>query len=196
MKKQKTFDKKKIEQAVKMMFEALGEDPERPGIKGTPDRVARAFEEIFEGCKYTNEEIASKNKVLFDAPSNGLVVEKISGPGISSTCEHHLLPMFDCSVYVGYIPEGKVIGLSKLARIVQLCGHRPTLQEKWGTDVAECVKSATGAKSVAVVIRSKHGCIQFRGAKADVVTKTAELTGAFKVDSQLRSEFYNIIKEL
>ena len=192
----KEFDHAKIEQAVKLMFEAIGEDTEREGIKKTPDRIARAFEEIFEGCKYTNKEIAEKNKVLFGAPNDGLVVEKISGPGISSMCEHHLLPMFDCSVYVGYIPEGKVIGLSKLARIVQLCGHRPTLQEKWGSDVAECVKLATGANSVAVVISSKHGCIQFRGAKSDVVTKTAELTGKFKEDSQLRAEFYNIIKGL
>jgi GTP cyclohydrolase I len=192
----KEFDHVKIEQAVKLMFEAIGEDIERPGITKTPDRIARAFEEIFEGCKYTNEEIANKNKVLFDAPSDGLVVEKISGPGISSMCEHHLLPMFDCSVYVGYIPKDKVIGLSKLARIVQLCGHRPTLQEKWGSDVAECVKLATGAHSVAVVISSKHGCIQFRGAKNDVVTKTAELTGEFKENSQLRSEFYNIIRGL
>lgn len=190
----KNFDHEKIEQAVKLMFEAIGENIERPGIKGTPDRIARAFEEIFEGCKYTNEEIAEKNKVLFDAPSDGLVVEKIAGPGINSMCEHHLLPMFDASVYVGYLPKDKVIGLSKLARIVQLCGHRPTLQEKWGSDISECVKLATGADSVAVIIESKHGCIQFRGAKTDVVTKTAELTGRFKEDGQLRAELYNIIK--
>lgn len=197
MPKKPDFNHEKIESAVKSIFEALGIDwTSDKNTSGTPDRVARAMEEVFEGCKYTNEEIAEGNKVLFDAPDDGLVVEKISGPGVNSMCSHHLLPMFDCSVYVGYIPEGKVIGLSKLARIVQLCGHRPTLQEKWGSDVAECVKLATGANSVAVVISSKHGCIQFRGAKSDVVTKTAELTGKFKEDSQLRAEFYNIIKGL
>lgn len=190
------FDHEKIEQAVRLMFEAIGENNDRAGIKGTPDRIARAFEEIFEGCKYTNIEIAQKNKVLFDAPSDGLVVEKIAGPGINSMCEHHLLPMFDASVYVGYLPKKKVIGLSKLARIVQLCGHRPTLQEKWGADIAECVQLATGAEDIAVIISSKHGCIQFRGAKSDVVTKTSELTGRFKKDSQLRAELYNIIKDL
>ena len=126
--KTKKFDSKKIEQAVKLMFEAIGEDTEREGIKKTPSRIARAFEEMFEGCKYTNKEIAAANKVLFDAPNDGLVVEKISGPGVNSMCEHHLLPMYDASVYVGYLPKGKVIGLSKLARIVQLCGHRPSLQ--------------------------------------------------------------------
>lgn len=192
----KTFDHEKIETAVRLIFEAIGEDNSRPGIKGTPDRIARAMEEVFEGCKYTNEEIAMKNQVLFDAPSDGLVVEKISGPGVNSMCEHHLLPMFDCSVYVGYLPKEKVIGLSKLARIVQLCGHRPTLQEKWGSDIAECVQLATGADDVAVIISSKHGCIQFRGAKSDVVTKTAELTGKFKELPSLRAELYNIIKGL
>ena len=111
-------------------------------------------------------------------------------------CEHHLLPMFDAEVYVGYIPRGSVIGLSKLARIVQLTGHRPSLQEKWGADIAECVMLATGARDIAVIISSKHGCIQFRGAKSDVVTKTAELTGRFKEDGNLRNEFYNIIRGL
>ena len=80
MKKKKVFDSAKIEEAVKMMFEAIGENPKRAGIKKTPERVARAFEEIFEGCKYTNKEIARANRVLFKAPSDGLVVEKISGP--------------------------------------------------------------------------------------------------------------------
>ena len=195
MPKKPNFDHAKIEQAVKLMFEALGDDINREGIKGTPDRVARAFEEMFEGCKYTNEEIAEGNKVLFDCDSNDLVVEEISGPGIGSVCEHHLLPMFDSRVFVGYIPNGKVIGLSKLARIVQLCGHRPSLQEKWGMDVLECVKTATGSEDVAVIIYSKHGCIQWRGAKADVTTKSAALSGRFKLNDALRNELYNVIKE-
>ena len=195
MPKKPNFDHKKIEQAVRLMFEAIGEDNNRRGIVGTPDRVARAFEEMFEGCKYTNKEIAEANKVLFDCDSGDLVVEEISGPGISSVCEHHLLPMFDSRVFIGYIPSGKVIGLSKLARIVQLCGRRPSLQEKWGSDVMECVKLATGSDNVAVVIYSKHGCIQWRGAKSDVTTKTAALSGMFKDNFSLRNEFYNIIKE-
>lgn len=196
MPKKKKFDHALIEQAVGEMFTAIGIDWRADkNTSGTPDRVARAFEELFEGCKYTNREIALGNKVLFDAPNDGMVVEKISGPGISSMCSHHLLPMFDATVYVAYIPEGKVIGLSKLARIVQLCGHRPSLQEKWGADIAECVQIATGAKDIAVIIKSKHGCIQFRGAKADVVTDTAELMGRFKTESDMRSELYQLIKE-
>lgn len=195
MKKKPDFDHSKIEQAVKLMFEAIGEDISRPGIIGTPDRVARAFEEMFEGCKYTNQEIAEGNKVLFGTESGDLVVEEISGPGIGSVCEHHLLPMFDSRVFVAYIPKGKVIGLSKLARMVQLVGHRPSLQEKWGSDVAECVKIATGSEDVAVVIYSKHGCIQWRGAKSDVTTKTSSLHGEFRLNSDLRAELYSIIKE-
>lgn len=188
------FDHEKIKQAVRLMFEAIGENPERPGIADTPDRVARAFEEIFEGCKYTNEEIAENNKVLFDNPATGIVVEKITGPGLNGMCEHHLLPMYDMTVYIGYIPKGKVIGLSKLARIAELCAKRPSLQEKIGMDIAECVRLATGAEDVAVVITAKHGCIQFRGAKKDVITKTAELTGKFLSGSKLRAEFYQLIQ--
>ena len=132
------FDHEKIKQAVKLMFEAIGDDPNRPSIADTPERVAKAFEEIFEGCKYTNEEIAEANKVLFDNPATGIVVEKIEGPGLNGMCEHHLLPMYDMTVYIGYIPKGKVIGLSKLSRIAELCAKRPSLQEKIGMDIAEC----------------------------------------------------------
>lgn len=197
MKKKPNFNHKKIEHAIGEIFEAIGIDwKSDKNTSGTPDRIARAMEELFEGCKYTNKEIVAGNKVLFDAPNDGLVVEKISGPGVNSMCSHHLLPMYDVEVFVGYIPQGKVIGLSKLARIVQLTGHRPSLQEKWGADVAECVSLATGAEDVAVVISAKHGCITFRGAKSDVTTKTAELSGRFKQDSNLRNEFYNIIRGL
>ena len=193
--KKPDFNHKLIEEGVRKILKGIGENPNREGLKGTPDRVARAMEEMFEGLKYTNKEIAEGNKVLFNCDSNDLVVEEISGPGIGSVCEHHLLPMFDSRVFVGYIPNGKVIGLSKLARIVQLCGHRPSLQEKWGMDVMECVKEATGSEDVAVVIHSKHGCIQWRGAKADVTTRSAALSGSFKTNDALRNELYNVIKE-
>ena len=199
--KKPDFDHAKIEKAVELMFEAIGEKRDengefRPGIKGTPDRVARAFEEMFEGCKYTNDEIAEANKVLFDNDTKGIVVERISGPGINSMCEHHLLPMYDADVFVGYIPHGKVIGLSKLARIVQLTGHRPGLQETWGDAIADCVMKATGSEDVAVVITAKHGCITLRGAKSDLTTKTAALHGKFFDLPELRAEFYELIKNI
>lgn len=199
--KKPDFDHEKIQTAVEMMFEAIGEQRDetgefRSGIRGTPDRVARAFEEMFEGCKYTNKEIAEANKVLFDNDTKGIVVEKISGPGINSMCEHHLLPMYDTEVFIGYIPHGKVIGLSKLARIVQLTGHRPGLQETWGDSIAECVQIATGSEDVAVVINSKHGCITLRGAKSNLITKTAALHGKFFELPELRAEFYELIKDI
>ncbi|MCR5289819.1 MAG: GTP cyclohydrolase I [Treponema sp.] len=194
--KKPDFDHDKIRQAVKLLFEAIGEDTNRPGIVETPDRVVSVFEELFEGCKYTNAEIAKYNTVLFDSPSKGIVIEKIEGPGLNGICEHHLLPMFDMTVYVGYIPHGKVIGLSKLSRIAELCAKRPSLQEKIGADIAECVQLATGTKDVAVIITAKHGCIQFRGAKKNVITKTVELRGTFLTDSKCATEFYELVKNL
>lgn len=190
----KEFDDEKIKAAVRMMFEAIGEDVGREGIRDTPDRVARAFEEIFEGCKWSNKEIAEKNKVLFENKTKGIVVEKIQGPGLNGMCEHHLLPMFDMTVYIGYIPNGKVVGLSKLARVAELCAKRPSLQEKIGCDIAECLEEMLGVKDIAVVITARHGCIQFRGAKKDVLTKTAELRGGFMDSGELRAEFYQLIR--
>lgn len=193
------FDRDKIMLAVRMMLEAIGENPDREGLVGTPDRVARAFEELFEGMAFTNKEIAEMFKVVFDTKSTfrpdgtkGLVTETISG--LSSMCEHHILPIYDVVVKIGYLPkDGKVIGLSKLGRICEMCAHRVQLQEKLGEDIAECLKLACDTEDVIVYIEAKHGCQSWRGSKSQAVTKTASLSGQFETDLGLRNEFYSIV---
>ena len=128
------IDKKLIEESIRNIIIALGDDPNRPGLIETPDRVARMYEEVFDGMNYTNDEIAEKFDKCFDSDSNDLVVvEKIP---IFSYCEHHLALMYNMEVTVAYIPNGKVIGFSKVARIAEIVGKRLQLQERIGEDIA------------------------------------------------------------
>lgn len=188
------FDREKIMQAVRMIIEALGDDPERDGLKGTPDRVARAYEEIFEGMRFTNDEIAEMFKVTFECKTTGLVVE--NDIPIFSMCEHHILPMYDMKVSVGYIPNGKVIGLSKLGRIADMVSKRLQLQERIGEDIAYILQKALDTEDVIVVIEGKHSCMTMRGIKdREAFTKTATLKGRFETNSALRQEFYSLIKK-
>lgn len=188
------FNREKIIESVKMFLSAIGRNLDEPGLKGTPDRVARMVEEVLEGELYTNEQIAKTFSTCFDYDGDGLVTE-LHIP-IFSYCEHHLALMYNMDVSVGYIPKGKVIGLSKIARIADLCAKRLQLQERIGTDIAECIRMATGADDVAVVISGEHSCMTARGIKArGAKTKTATLLGKFKEESSLRNEFYNLIGE-
>lgn len=190
----KSIDKEKIEELTKEFLVALGDDPDREGLRKTPNRVARMCEEIFEGMSYTNEEIARMFDTCFEELSTGdLVVE--SNIPIHSFCEHHLMLMYDMTVAIGYIPNGKVIGLSKLARIADMVGKRLQLQEKIGTDIADILEIILGTKDIIVVIQGKHGCMTARGIKSrEAVTRTATLRGRFESDSDLRSEFYSLIR--
>lgn len=190
----KSIDKEKIEELTREFLVALGDDPDREGLKKTPNRVARMCEEIFEGMIHTNQEIASMFDTCFEELSTGdLVVE--SNISIHSFCEHHLMLMYDMTVAIGYIPNGKVIGLSKLARIADMVGKRLQLQEKIGTDIADILEIILGTKDIIVVIQGKHGCMTARGIKCrEAVTRTATLRGRFESDSDLRSEFYSLIK--
>lgn len=190
----KSIDKEKIEELTREFLVALGDDPDREGLKKTPSRVARMCEEIFEGMTHTNAEIATMFDTCFEELSTGdLVVE--SNIPIHSFCEHHLMLMYDMTVAIGYIPNGKVIGLSKLARIADMVGKRLQLQEKIGTDIAEILEMILGTKDIIVVIQGKHGCMTARGIKSrEAVTRTATLRGRFESDSDLRSEFYSLIK--
>lgn len=188
------FDREKIIESVRMFLSAIGRDLNESGLKGTPDRVARMVEEVLEGELYTNKQIAESFSTCFDYGGDGLVTE-LHIP-IFSYCEHHLALMYNMEVSVGYIPKGKVIGLSKIARIADLCSKRLQLQEKIGSDIAECIQRATGAEDVAVVISGEHSCMTARGIKArGAKTKTATLLGKFKEDSSLRNEFYKLIGE-
>jgi GTP cyclohydrolase I len=184
-----------FEKCINNMLVCIGDDPSREGLKRTPNRVFKAWDEIFEGMNYTNDEIADKYNVCFeDVESGDLVVE--GHIPIYSMCEHHLLPMYNAYVSVGYIPNGKVIGLSKIARIADMCSKRPQLQERIGTDIAEVLQKVLGTEDVIVVIEGEHACMTMRGIKKPgTVTRTAAMRGRFDSDHALRSEFYDLIRK-
>ena len=184
----------RIQRAVAQIIEALGGDLESEGLKETPKRVAKMYEEVFEGMLYTNDEIAEMfDKCFEDISSNDLVIVK--DIPIFSYCEHHLALMYNMKVSIGYIPNGKVIGLSKLARIAEMVGKRLQLQERIGSDIAEIVQKITGSDNVIVVIEGEHSCMTARGIKSrGSVTRTSTLRGDFETDSSLRNEFYSLIK--
>ena len=190
----KNIDKNKIEELTREFLIAIGDDPDREGLKKTPSRVARMCDEIFEGMTHSNHEIAEMFNTCFeDVKTGDLVVE--SNIPIHSFCEHHLMLMYDMSVAIGYIPNGKVIGLSKLARISDMVGKRLQLQERIGSDIADILHGILNADDIIVVIQGKHGCMTARGIKSrEAITRTATLRGRFESDSDLRSEFYSLIK--
>lgn len=186
------FDREKIIKAVRLLLEAIGDNPDREGLKGTPDRVARMYEEIFEGMRFNNDEIAKMFGTTFTSDSNDLVVVK--NIPIFSYCEHHLALMYNMNVSIGYIPNGKVIGLSKIARVAEMVGKRLQLQERIGSDIAYIIQKIAGTENVIVVIEGEHSCMTTRGIKSrGSKTKTATLRGIFKENVALRNEFYNLI---
>lgn len=189
----KEINRQLIEDSVKNILIALGDDPEREGLKRTPYRVAKAYAEIFEGMQYTNKEIAQMFNTCFEDVNSGdlVVVEHIP---VFSMCEHHILPMYNADVSIGYIPNGKVIGLSKLARISDMVCKRLQLQERIGTDIMEILKEVLDTENVIVVIEGEHACMTMRGVKKPgSTTKTAALSGEFQTNAALRQEFYNLL---
>ena len=191
----KKIDSAKIEAAVRELLIALGDDPDREGLVETPKRVAKMYQEVFEGMKYTNEEIAEMfNKCFEDTTTGDLVV--IDSIPVFSYCEHHMALMYDMNVSVGYIPKGKVIGLSKVARIADMCAKRLQLQERIGTDIYDVLKLVLGTEDIIVVIEGSHSCMTARGIKkVTSKTRTACCQGVFRKDSSLRQEFYSLIKK-
>lgn len=190
------------QEAIKMhirgILEALGDDPDREGLKETPDRVARMYAEVFEGMNYSNEEIAKMFSKTFDLHfdedgdddyvSNGdmVIVKDID---IFSYCEHHMALMYDMKVTVAYLPKDRVLGLSKIARIAEMVAKRLQLQERIGSDIAEVMQMATGSEDVAVIIEGCHSCMTARGIKkpgSKTVTQT--LRGQFNSDLQLQNK--------
>jgi len=190
----KEIDSKKIEKAVKMIIEALGDDPEREGLLETPKRVAKMYQEVFEGMRYTNEEIAKKYDKCFEDTTTGDLV--VIGPiDVFSYCEHHLALMYDMQVYVGYIPNKKVIGLSKVARVADMCAKRLQLQERLGTDIYDVLKRILDTENIIVVIEGKHSCMTARGIKkVGSKTRSACCNGIFMSNIALRQEFYSLIQ--
>ena len=194
------MDKKKVEDAVKQLLEAFGEDINREGLKETPRRVAGYWEELLEGMQYTNQEIADMYSKKFITSSDPLVVKEVRN--VFSHCEHHLALMFNMTVVVAYIPkqisEGQceVIGLSKIPRIVDLCAKRLQLQEKLAQDIAECISLATGSGDVFVNIKGDHACVSARGAKSDGFTDVTYMQGKFRENSELRNEIERKIRHI
>lgn len=185
------IDVKAIEEHVRGLLVALGDDPDREGLKETPERVARMYQEVFEGMNYTNHEIAQMFDKTFEDDltfskenSDFVIVRDIS---VFSYCEHHMALMYDMKVTVAYVPKGKVIGLSKIARIADMAAKRLQLQERIGTDIAEIMQEVTGSEDVAVLIEGCHSCMTARGIKkTDAKTYTSTLRGRFQNDVMLQ----------
>lgn len=180
------IDKQAIEEHVRGILIALGEDPSREGLRETPERVARMYEEIFEGIGYSNHEIAEMFGKTFEAPQHAgpVVVRDIE---VFSYCEHHMALMYDMSVNVAYIPRGRVIGLSKIARICDMAAKRLQLQERLGADIAEILMEAADTPDVGVVIAGTHSCMTARGIRnASARTVTQTFCGKFLDDWNLQ----------
>lgn len=176
---------------VKEFIELLGEDSNREGLKDTPKRCVNMIKEVLEGVRYTNAEIAQMFDKCFEedikTENNNMVI--IKDIPIFSFCEHHLALMYNMNVTVAYIPNGKVIGLSKIVRIADMVGRRLQLQEKIGSDIAEIMCMITDSKDVAVVIEGEHACVTTRGIKKNgSKTITKFFTGSFNSHNELKKE--------
>ena len=173
------------------ILEAIGEDASRQGLRKTPDRAARAFEFLTQGYRQRVEDIV--NGAIFDSDASEIILVK--DIELYSMCEHHLLP-FIGRAHVAYIPNGKVIGLSKVARIVDAFARRLQIQENLTTQIADPLMETLRPNGVAVVIDAKHLCMMMRGVeKQNSVMKTSCLLGAFKDDARTRSEFLSLLKD-
>ncbi|BDU49984.1 GTP cyclohydrolase I FolE [Haliovirga abyssi] len=184
------FDKEKIEKAVRMILEAVGENPDREGLVDTPKRVARMYEEIFAGI---HKDPADEVSVFFTEEHDEMVLVK--DIDIYSMCEHHLIPFFG-KAHIAYIPKnGKVTGLSKLARVVDVVSKRPQLQERLTTTIADVLMKKLDAEGVVVVIEAQHLCMVMRGIKkAGSKTITSAVRGIFKEDQGARAEAFALIR--
>ena len=183
---------KAIEEHVRGILRALGDDPGREGLRETPQRVAAMYEEVFAGMKYTNEEIGNMFRKTFadgrvtDMADTGRVVV-MKDIDMCSFCEHHMALMYDMKATVAYIPAERVLGLSKIARICDMVGRRLQLQERIGADIADIMSAVTGSDDVAVVLTAAHSCVTARGVKnRNTRTRTVELRGRFKDEAALQ----------
>ncbi|MFH1128707.1 MAG: GTP cyclohydrolase I FolE [Candidatus Omnitrophota bacterium] len=184
------MDKKKIEKAIKEILVAIGENPKRKDLLDTPRRVAEMYEEIFSGIKQNPE---AELEVILDQKHHEIVLLK--GIPLYSICEHHLLPFLG-KAHIAYIPkQGRVTGLSKLARVVDILAKRPQVQERLTTQIAEIIMSKLKPEGCMVVIEAEHLCMSMRGVKkAGALTVTSAVRGIFKENEKTRSEALSLIK--
>ncbi len=184
------IDLPRIANAVREILSAIGEDPDREGLKGTPQRIARMYQELFEGM---NDDPRRHVQQSFSENYDEIVLLK--DIPFHSMCEHHLLP-FIGQAHVGYVPRGKVVGVSKLARIVRSFARRPQVQERLTTQIAEFLMQEIDAQGVAVVLEATHTCMTIRGVKKPgAVMITSAMLGLFRKDARSRAEVMSLIRE-
>lgn len=192
------IDVNAIEEHIRGILIALGDNPEREGLKDTPKRVAKMYEEIFEGMNYTNNDIAEMFNTTFEddlclEKNNDIVLMK--DIDCFSHCEHHLALMYNMKVAVAYIPKERIIGLSKITRVVDMVSRRLQLQERIGSDIAEIIQKITGTEDVAVIIQGEHGCMTTRGIKKPgTKTVTSTLRGRFNNEPDTFSKLMLLYK--
>ena len=181
-------DHERIQRAVREILIAVGEDPDREGLRETPARVARMYAELFSGLH--DDPRRHLKKVFTEKYDEVVLVRDIS---FNSMCEHHLLP-FSGKAHIGYIPDGKVLGLSKLARVVEAVSRRPQVQERMTEEIANLLVSELGAKGVAVVVEAEHSCMTIRGVrKPGSQCVTSALKGLFRSNISSRAEIMQLI---
>lgn len=181
------MDKKKIEQAVRLFLEGIGEDSDREGLRDTPERISAMCEELFCGIGRDAQEHLMKT---FTAKNNELVLER--DISFYSVCEHHFLPFYG-RVHIGYIPDGRVVGLSKLARTVEVYARRPQIQEQMTAQIAEDIMRCLAPKGVMVMVEAEHMCMTMRGIKKPgTQTVTYAVRGQMQ-DSQMQERFFQLL---
>ena len=185
------MDKKKIAKAIREILRAIGEDPGRKDLQDTPQRVAEMYEEIFSGI---NQDPKKELEVILDQKHDEIILLK--GISLSSICEHHLLP-FIGKAHIAYIPkQGRVTGLSKLARLVDILSKRPQVQERLTTQIADIIMSKLKPQGCMVVIEAEHLCMSMRGVKKPgTLTVTSAVRGVFKENEKTRAETLALIKQ-
>lgn len=184
------FDLPRIEEAVREILQAIGEDPNREGLARTPQRVARAYAEAFAGL---HQDPLSVLTTVFDAGHDEMVI--VRGIDLASTCEHHLVP-FHGAAHVGYIPnrDGRIAGLSKIARLVDVLARRPQVQERLTTQIADTLAQALEPRGVIVVVEAEHLCMSLRGVrKPGSKTITSAVRGQFRSSESTRAEALSLI---
>ena len=183
------IDQGKIRQAVKLLLEGIGEDTAREGIKDTPDRVARMYAEIFDGMDREPSEQLSR---VFNVDNDGMILEK--DIVFYSMCEHHMMPFYG-KAHIAYIPEGKVVGLSKLARTVEIYAGRLQIQERMTGQIADAVMEHLAPRGIMVMLEAEHMCMTMRGVKKPG-TKTSSIAvrGCFEGNTALQDRFFQMLK--
>ena len=178
-----------MEHEFRSILEQIGEDPTREGLLDTPSRAAKAMEFLTRGYKQTLHQVV--NNALFDSESSEMIV--VQDIEMYSMCEHHMLP-FIGKCHVAYVPTGKVLGLSKVARIVDMYARRLQIQENLTKEIADAIEGVTGASGVGVIIEAKHMCMMMRGVeKQNSFMRTSSLLGSFRERSKTRSEFFALL---